>query len=154
MCLVAKSCLILCNPMDCIACQPLRSMGFPSKNTLVGCHFILQGIFLTQEWNLSLLRLLPWWEGCLPLSHPGSPKLYMKMKVLFFQSCLILCDPMNCSLPGSSVHGILQARILEWVAIPFSSGSSHPRERTWVPCISGRFFTVWAAREAQIVYKT
>ena len=54
------------------------------------------------------------------------------------QSCLTLCDPMDCSPPGSSVHGILQARILEWVAISFSRGSSHPRARTqvsYIPCI-------------------
>ena len=53
-----------------------------------------------------------------------------------------LCDPMDCSLPDSSVHGILQARILEWVAIPFSRASSQPRDQTWVSCIAGRFFTV------------
>ena len=46
------------------------------------------------------------------------------VKVLVTQTCLTLCDPMDCSLPGSSVHGIFQARILEWVAIPFSRGSS------------------------------
>ena len=57
--------------------------------------------------------------------------------VLVAQSCLTLCDPMYCSLPGSSVHGILQARILEWVAIPFCRRSSQPRDRTWVSCISG-----------------
>ena len=56
----------------------------------------------------------------------------MKDKVLVAQSCLTLCDPMDCSLPGSSVHGILQARILEWVVIPFSRGSSWPRDRTWI----------------------
>ena len=48
------------------------------------------------------------------------------------QSCPTLCDPMDCSPPGFSVHGIFQARILEWVAIPFSRGSSRPRDRTWV----------------------
>ena len=53
-----------------------------------------------------------------------------------------LCDPMDCSPPGSSVHGILQARILEWVAIPFSRGSSQPRDRTPVSYIADRFFTV------------
>ena len=58
------------------------------------------------------------------------------------------CDPMDCSLPGSSVHGILQARILEWVAISFSRGSSQPWNRTHVSCIAGRFFTDWARREA------
>ena len=57
---------------------------------------------------------------------------------------------MDCSLPGSSVHGILQARILEWVAISFSRGSSWPRDRTPVSCIAGRFFTIWARREAHV----
>ena len=56
------------------------------------------------------------------------------------QSCLTLCNPMDCSPPGSSVHGILQARILEWV-IPFSRGSSQSRDRNQVSCIAGRFFT-------------
>ena len=56
------------------------------------------------------------------------------------QSCLTLCNPMDCRLPGSSVHGILQARILEWVAITFSRGSSQPRNRTQVSCIIGRRF--------------
>ena len=54
------------------------------------------------------------------------------------QSCPILYYPMVCSLPGSSVHGILQARILEWVAIPFSRGPSQSRNRTWVPFLSCR----------------
>ena len=54
------------------------------------------------------------------------------------QSCLALCDPMDCSLSGSSVHGILQARILEWVAISFSRGSSQPRDQTQVSRIVGR----------------
>ena len=62
--------------------------------------------------------------------------------VLVFQSCLTLCDPVDYSLPGSSVHGILQARILEWVAISFSRGSSQPRNQTQVSCIVGRFFIV------------
>ena len=60
-------------------------------------------------------------------------------------SCIELL--MDCSLPGSSVHGILQARILEWVAISFSRGSSRPRARTQVSHIAGRFFTIRATRE-------
>ena len=52
-----------------------------------------------------------------------------------------LCDPMDCSPPGSSVRGILPAKILEWVAIPSSRGSSQPRDGPQVACISGRFFT-------------
>ena len=63
--------------------------------------------------------------------------------MLVTQSCLTLCDPMDCSLPGSSVYGILQARILEWVAILFSRGHFWPRDWTWVSCIAGRFFTIW-----------
>ena len=65
-----------------------------------------------------------------------------KVKVLVAQSNLTLSDPMDCSPPGSSVHGILQARILEWVAIPFSRGSSWLRDWTWVSCIA-------ATRETQ-----
>ena len=58
------------------------------------------------------------------------------------QSCPTLCDPMDCSLPGYSVRGISQARILECVAIYFSKGFSQPRDRTWVSHIAGRLFTV------------
>ena len=58
-----------------------------------------------------------------------------------------LCDPMDGSPPGSSVHGIPQARILEWVAISFSRGSSWPRDRTWVSHIVGKHFNRWATRE-------
>ena len=59
------------------------------------------------------------------------------------------CDRNDCSLPGSSVHGILQARKLEWVVIFFSRGSSQLRNQTQNSCIAGRFFTDWATREAQ-----
>ena len=64
------------------------------------------------------------------------------------QSCPTLCDPMDCSLPGSSVHGILQARILEWVTISFSRGSYQPRDRTQVTHIGVRRFNLRATREA------
>ena len=60
-----------------------------------------------------------------------------------------LCDPMDCSPPGSSLHGILQARVLEWVAISFSRGSSQPRDRTQVSHVVGRCFNLWATREAR-----
>ena len=63
------------------------------------------------------------------------------------QLCLTLCDPMDCSLPGSSVHGIFQAIVLEWTAISFSRGSSRPRDRIRVSCIVDRCFTIWATRE-------
>ena len=64
----------------------------------------------------------------------------------------ILCDPVDCSPPGSSVHGILQAGILKWVAMPSSGVSSQPRDRTKVSHIAGGFFTVWATRKARYIY--
>ena len=70
------------------------------------------------------------------------------------QLCLTLCDPMDCRLPGSSVHGIFLAKILEWVTMPFSRGSSQPKDRTLISCVSciaGRFFTHWATWEALLL---
>ena len=75
------------------------------------------------------------------------PWILLAFLVLVAQLYPILCNPMNCSPPGSSVHGISQTTILEWVAIPFSRGSSQPRNQTrisYVSFISGRFFTIWA----------
>ena len=69
-------------------------------------------------------------------------------EVLVAQSCWILWNPMDCSPPSSSVHGILQATIPEWVAILFSRGSSQTRDQSQVSCIAGRFLTVRATREA------
>ena len=68
-------------------------------------------------------------------------------------SCVRLCDPMDCSPPGSSVQGILQARVLEWVAISFSRRSSWSRDWTHISCIAGRFFTVWATKEVPSVFR-
>ena len=73
-------------------------------------------------------------------------------QVLVIQLCPTLCNPIDCSPPGSSVHGIFQARILEWVVMPFSRVSSWPRGQTQVSCIVRRFFTIWATREAQITH--
>ena len=66
----------------------------------------------------------------------------MKMKVLVAQLCPILCEPMDYNIPDSSVCGILQARILEWVAISFSKVSSRARDPTWVSCIGRQIFLV------------
>ena len=70
----------------------------------------------------------------------------IQVKGFIAQSCLTLCDPMDCSLPASSAHGILQARILEWVAIPFSRRSSQPKDQTQVSYTAGRLFTIQAIR--------
>ena len=72
--------------------------------------------------------------------------------VLVVQSSITLCDPVDYSLPGSSLHGIFQVRILEWVAIFFSRGSSPPRDRSQVSCIASGLFTVWATRESPVLY--
>ena len=62
------------------------------------------------------------------------------------QSCLTLCDPVDCSPPSFSTHGIFQARVLEWVAIPFSRGSSPPRDQTQIFWTAGRCVIVWATQ--------
>ena len=67
------------------------------------------------------------------------------------QLCSSLCDPIDCSPAGSSVHAVLQARTLEWVAIPLSRGSSQPRDPTWVSCTAGRFFTIWATGKLSVL---
>ena len=85
---------------------------------------------LSQEWKTKLEGALSLWRSV---------------------SCSGVSDsvtPWACNPPSSSVRGILQARILEWAAISFSSGSSQCKDRTLVSCIAGKFFTVWATREA------
>ena len=79
------------------------------------------------------------------IPRPSTPLILggeeSEVKANVAQSCPTVCDPTDCSPPDSSVHGILQARILERVAVPFSSGSSQPRNRPGVSCIAGGFFT-------------
>ena len=74
-------------------------------------------------------------------------------EVLVVQLCLTLCNPIDYSPPGSSVHAIFQARILEWVAMPYSRGSSWPRDQTQVSLIVERFFTIWATSVTQFIFE-
>ena len=97
-----------------VAYQASPSMDFPGKNTGVGSHFLLQEIFLTQGLNPGLPHCR---QTLYRLSHQGSSVV---AAIKSRQSCPTLCDPMDCSPPGSSVHRIFQARVLEWVAIAFS----------------------------------
>ena len=77
--------------------------------------------------------------------------LYSKVKESeVAQLCLTLCDPVDCSPPGYSIHRVFQARVLDWVAISFSRGSFRPRGWTQVSHIAGRCFTIWAIREAPL----
>ena len=87
-----------------------------------------------------------------PFFHSFFPLSLWKKSGSVNCSILTLCDTMECCLPGSSGHGILQARILEWVAMPFSRGSFWPRDQTQVSCIVGRFFTIWAKLAGAIFY--
>ena len=157
---VAQSCPTLCDPHGLY-----RPWNSPGQNTWVGSHSLLQGIFPTQGSNPGLThcrRIL------YQLSHKGSPRIFLNQESNqglalqadslptelseaeseseVAQSYPTLCNPMDCNLPGFSVHGIFQARVLEWVAISFSRGSSHPRDRTQVSCIVGRCFTLLATR--------
>ena len=110
LCLVTQSCLTLCNSVDCSPAGSSVHGDSPGKNTWVGGHALLQGVFPTQGLNPGLPHCRQILDH---LSHPGSP------------------------------------RMLEWVAYPFSRGTSQPRNQTRVSCIAGRFFTGWATREAQ-----
>ena len=111
---------------EIVDCPP-----FPTSHLL----FLLRSVILL-AYSLNDSRCMPaivcmyYWifQGTLSISH--------KVVSNF-------CHPMDCSLPGSSVHGVLQARILEWVVISLSKGSSQPSNRTQVSCIPGRFFTYW-----------
>ena len=88
--------------------------------------------------------------------YPLSPLYFynpLKVKVKSL-SPVRLFDPMDCSPPGSSVHGILQARMLEWVAISFSRGSSQSRDQTQVSCIAGRHFTLWTTFSTYLIWST
>ena len=98
----------------------------------MGCHFLLQGNLPDPDSGIEPMS--PAWQAdffslqaeSLPRETPGKPQ-FLYTCVLVSQSCPTLCDPTNCGPPGSAVHGIFQARILEWVAIPFSRGSCGPQ---------------------------
>ena len=107
----------LCDTLWTVATRLPCPWDSPGKNPEVGCHFLLQGIFLTQGSNLRLLRFLHWQAGSLPLVPPGK---LLTAAAKSLQSCPTLCDPIDGSPPGSPVPEILQARTLEWVAISFS----------------------------------
>ena len=118
LCLVTRLCPNLCSPMDCSPPGSSVHGDFPGKNTGVGCHAFLQGIFPTQGLNPGLLHRR--WM-LYHLNHQGSPSGPAAAAAKTLQSCPTLYDPIDGSPPGSLVPGILQARILEWVAISFSN---------------------------------
>ena len=112
------------------------------------CYLTMNPLRMTDSWALWWIKWCPLVgystdKTYLPIQRPRDPSVCVCVCVLIAQWCLTLCDPMDQSPPGSSVHGILQARILEWVAISFYRGSSQSRDGTWVSCITGRLFTIW-----------
>ena len=124
---VAQLCLTLCDPMDC------SRPGF-------SVHGVFQASVL--EWvAISFSRGSSQPRARTQFSRIVDRRFTVWKERKVAQSCPTLCDPMDCSRPGFSVHGIFQARVLEWAAISFSRGSSHPRDRTQVSLIAGRFFT-------------
>ena len=92
------------------------------KYTLLYLKWVTNKVLLGTQGTPLSVKWQPRWERSLGRAHGAQ--------------CLTFCDPKDCSLPGSSVHGISQARILEWVAISFSRGSFRPRDRTQVSCIA------------------
>ena len=99
-----------------------------------------QGLSIT--YGHQFLPHLPFFQGAVCFKRNCE-----KVKVLFPQLCPTLWNPKDYNPPGFSVHGISQARRLEWVAIPFSRGFSQPKDQTWVSCIAGRFFTTEPPRK-------
>ena len=117
--------------------------------------WILERPFIFQRWNRgtsmawgsqSSINVNIRYFTIDPLGKPWGTCIRKGKESEVAQSCPTLRDPMDCSLSGSSIHGIFQARVLEWIAISFSRGSSRPRNWTWVSRIAGRCFTVWATR--------
>ena len=106
-------------------------------------HLGLSGPYLSNCWPAETRSIpLQLEQSCLILQNRKSENEVT-------QSCPTLCDPMDYSLSGSSVHGIYQARILDWIAISFSRRSSQPGDWTQVSHIEGSLFTIWATREVQ-----
>ena len=121
----------------------LHPWDFPGKTTGVGCHCLLRS--LPQEWEMCSLFI-----SCLIRTQ----LLFAPCCCSVAQLCPTLSNPINCGLPGSSIHRILQAGVVEWGAIAFSRGSSQPRDWTrisYISCIgrlAGRFFTTGATWDA------
>ena len=129
---VATLCVLSCSVIH----ETLRTTAnicpwdSPGKKTRVGCHALLQGILPIQGSNPCLSCLLHWQAGSLPLVPPGGPSVSESVSHSVVSNSL---RPYGLYItPGSSVHGILQARVLQWVDIPFSRGSFRPRSCTWV----------------------
>ena len=148
-----------CHHKDTILCfykvlVPYRSLYSPSLSGLIQLFISIRALNV-ENWITGLVCLFLKIDRC--KIHFCSYEFLQGGVCVCVCVCLVtqlylsLCDLMDCSLPSSSVHGILQARILEWVAIPFARESSQTRDWTQVSQIAGGFFTVWATRERRFL---
>ena len=122
-----------------------RSTLFPSTTSYLKKRYL--GISKIYFKGIFLLLTFIYYLGGSQVALVGKKE---RKKVISLSHVRLFADPMDCSLPGSSIHGIFQAKVLERVAISFSRGSSQPRDQTWVSCTAGRCFTFWATREAPV----
>ena len=142
------------NSMEPLCLRSSRNRGekntWPQTAARSGAQLVLPSHLQSPGQPLCHFYKVQWSVTCVMSERGGRcVKETLLVCILVTQSCPTLCDPMDCSPPGFSVHGILQTGILEWVAISFSRGSSWPKHQTRVSCVVGRFFTIWATREAQ-----
>ena len=130
-----------------------KRMQVGHRNYILCSQEVYMKVLLCNDCSTRSGMLGSWWDS-LESEHwhsfMGSHTIGGKVKMKVAQSCLALWDPRGCSPPDSTVCGILQARILEWVAIHFSRQFSQARNWSGVSCIAGRFFTIWTTREVHI----
>ena len=126
-CSVAQSCLTLCDPTDC------RLPSSPAHGISQARILEWVAISFSRESSRPRDQIQVTCASCIGRQIPYHCTTWEAQFL-----------PMDCSPPGSSVPGILQARILEWAAFPFSTGPSQPRDQTQLSCVAGRFFTIWA----------
>ena len=141
------------------SCKVYVPSSLPSTDSSTNRSLFLRDSVALWIWSFSTWSGTNWngtylFHGYIPSSLPGRGNAVyfycclvtrVKAKAIATQLCLTLCNPMDYNLPGFSVHGILQAKILAWVVISFSRGSSQPRGRTWVSGIAGRLFSIWVS---------
>ena len=155
------------SPSDNLPARNLRAISLSPIPTSDRKQDLSSSLHLLLLYNYGFTVSAGWQQGsdCPPIASPAqcNQGVFWKWKTdrvtymlkilhraLIAQSCLTLCDPVVCSLPASSVHGISQARILEWIAISFSRESFQPRDQTHVSCVSciaGGFFTLSVIRK-------
>ena len=146
-----------CEHMDIYFTSWNCSCVYINKHTFISIHPLIHLVRIYWASARNQLPVIPWWveTPCVLLRDflSGGWGCSVCACVLSRFGRVQLCDPRGCSPPGSSVHGILQAKILGLVAISFSRGSSQPRDQTQISYIVDRHFTVWATREVQIGIK-